>query len=68
MIKKLEKELEKLNIKREKISNFLSKQNKKTLSATQYALLWEQKQVMTNYVEILKLRIKDLKEKENEND
>lgn len=35
MIKKLEKELKKLNVKRGKLSKFLSKQNKKTLPATQ---------------------------------
>ena len=62
MIKKLEKELKKLNVKRGKLSKFLSKQNKKTLSATQFELLKEQKQVMTKYAKILKLRIKDLKE------
>ena len=31
MIKKLEKELNKLNVKRDKLFKFLSKQNKKTL-------------------------------------
>ena len=43
MIKKLEKELKKLNAKREKLSKFLSKQNKKTLCANQLELLKEQK-------------------------
>lgn len=62
MIKKLEKELKKLNVKREKLSKFLSKQNKKTLSATQFELLKEQKQAMGKYATVLKLRIKDLKE------
>lgn len=62
MIKKLEKELKKLNIKREKLSKFLSKQNKKTLHAKQLALLTEQKQAMAKYAKVLKLRIKDLKE------
>ena len=31
MIKKLEKELKQLTVKRDKLSKFLSKQNKKTL-------------------------------------
>ena len=62
MIKKLEKELKKLNVKRDKLSKFLSKQNKKTLSATQLELLKEQKQAMGKYAKVLKLRIKDLKE------
>ena len=62
MIKKLEKELKKLNIKREKLSKFLSKQNKKTLPAKQLALLTEQKQAMAKYAKVLELRIKDLKE------
>lgn len=61
MIKKLEKELKKLNVKRGKLSTFLSKQNKKTLPATQLALLKEQKQAMTKYAKVLKLRINDLK-------
>ena len=61
MIKKLEKELKKLNAKRGKLSKFLSKQNKKTLSATQLELLKEQKQAMGKYAKVLKLRIKDLK-------
>lgn len=61
MIKKLEKELKKLNVKRDKLSKFLSKQNKKTLSATQFELLKEQKQAMSKYAKVLKLRIKDLK-------
>ncbi len=62
VIKKLETELKKLTVQRGKLSKFLSKQNKKTLSATQFELLKEQKQVMTKYAKILKLRIKDLKE------
>lgn len=62
MIKKLEKELKKLNAKRDKLTKFLSKQNKKTLSATQLELLKEQKQAMGKYAKVLKLRIKDLKE------
>ena len=62
MIEKLEKELKKLNVKRDKLSKFLSKQNKKTLSATQLELLKEQKQAMGKYAKVLKLRIKDLKE------
>ena len=61
MIKKLEKELKKLNAKRLKLSKFLSKQNKKTLSANQIQLLKEQKQAMDKYAKVLKLRIKDLK-------
>jgi hypothetical protein len=62
MIKKLEKELKELNIKRSKLSKFLSKQNKKTLSANQLQLLKEQKQATGKYAKALKLRIKDLKE------
>lgn len=62
MIKGLEKELKKLNVKRGKLSKFLSKQNKKTLSANQRALLIEQKQAMAKYAKVLKLRIEDLKE------
>lgn len=62
MIKNLEKELKKLNVKRTKLSKFLSKQNKKTLSANQLSLLQEQKQAMGKYAKALKLRIKDLKE------
>lgn len=62
MIKKLEKELKKLNVKRAKLSKFLSKQNKKTLPATQLELLKEQKQAMAKYAKVLKLRIEDLKE------
>lgn len=62
MIKKLEKELKKLNAKRDKLSKFLSKQNKKTLSANQLLLLQEQKQAMCKYAKILKLRIEYLKE------
>ena len=62
MIKTLENELKKLNAKREKLSKFLSKQNKKTLCANQLELLKEQKQAMAKYAKILKLRIKDLKE------
>lgn len=61
MIEKLEKELKELNVKRGKLSKFLSKQNKKTLSANQRALLIEQKQAMDKYAKVLKLRIKDLK-------
>lgn len=62
MIKKLEKELRKLNVKRGKLSKFLSKQNKETLSANQRVLLVEQKQAMSKYAKVLKLRIEDLKE------
>lgn len=62
MIKKLEKEFKELNVKRSKLSKFLSKQNKKTLSANQLQLLKEQKQAMDKYAKVLKLRIKDLKE------
>lgn len=62
MIKKLEKELKNLNAKRSKLSKFLSKQNKKTLSGNQLSLLKEQKQAMSKYAKILDLRIKDLKE------
>ena len=62
MIKKLEQELRKLNVKRGKLSKFLSKQNKKTLSANQLSLLQEQKQAMDKYAKVLKLRIEDLKE------
>ena len=62
MIEKLEKELKKLNASRDKLSKFLSKENKKTLSANQRALLIEQKQAMAKYATVLKLRIKDLKE------
>ena len=62
MIEKLEKELKKLNVKRGKLSKFLSKQNKKTLSTNQRSLLIEQKQSMAKYAKVLKLRIKDLKE------
>lgn len=62
MIENLEKELKELNVKCSKLSKFLAKQNKKTLSATQLELLKEQKQAMGKYVKALKLRIKDLKE------
>lgn len=62
MIKDLEKELKNLNAKRSKLSKFLAKQNKKTLSANQIQLLKEQKQTMGKYAKVLKLRIKDLKE------
>lgn len=62
MNNKLEKELEKLNVKRNKLSKFLSKQNKQTVSANQLELLKEQKQAMSKYAKVLKLRIKDLKE------
>lgn len=61
MIEKLEKELKKLNASRDKLSKFLSKENKKALSASQRALLIEQKQAMDKYAKVLKLRIKDLK-------
>lgn len=61
MIEKLEKELKKLNASRDKLSKFLSRENKKTLSANQRALLIEQKQAMDKYAKVLKLRIKDLK-------
>lgn len=57
---RLKKELTKLNAKRITLSKFLSKQNKKTLSATQRELLKEQKQAMTKYAKVLELRIKDL--------
>lgn len=57
---RLKKELTKLNAKRTKLSKFLSKQNKKTLSANQLQLLKEQKQAMTKYAKVLELRIKDL--------
>lgn len=59
---RLKKELTKLNAKRTKLSKFLSKQNKKTLSANQLQLLKEQKQAMAKYAKVLELRIKDLKE------
>lgn len=62
MIKKLEKELKSLNAKRSKLSKFLAKQSKKTLSANQLQLLKEQKQAMAKYAKVLELRIKDLKE------
>ena len=62
MIKDLEKELKSLNAKRSKLSKFLAKQNKKTLSANQIQLLKEQKQAMAKYAKVLELRIKDLKE------
>ncbi len=62
MNNKVEKELEQLNIKRNKLSKFLSKQNKQTVSANQLKLLKEQKQAMSKYAKVLKLRIKDLKE------
>lgn len=62
MINKLKRELKELNAKRSKLSKFLSKQNKKTLSANQLSLLQEQKQAMSKYAKVLKLRIKDLKE------
>lgn len=62
MIKKLEKELKELNVKRSKLSKYLAKQNKKTLSVNQLSLLQEQKQAMDKYAKALKLRIKDLKE------
>lgn len=62
MNNKLEKELEKLNVKRAKLSKFLSGQNKQTVSANQLELLKQQKQAMSKYAKVLKLRIKDLKE------
>ncbi len=62
MINKLKRELKELNAKRSKLSKFLAKQNKKTLSANQLQLLKEQKQVMAKYAKVLELRIKDLKE------
>ena len=62
MNNKLEKELEERSIKRNKLSKFLSKQNKQTVSANQLKLLKEQKQAMSKYANVLKLRIKDLKE------
>lgn len=62
MIENLEKELKELNIKQDKLSKFLAKQNKKTLSIKQRELLKEQKQAMGKYAKALKLRIKDLKE------
>ncbi|TGA94088.1 crAss001_48 related protein [Lactobacillus johnsonii] len=62
MINKLKRELKELNAKRSKLSKFLAKQNKKTLSANQLQLLKEQKQAMGKYAKVLKLRIKDLKE------
>lgn len=62
MIKKLEKELAELNVKREKLAEFLFQQNKKTLSARHLQLLKEQKQAQDKYAKILKLRIKDLQE------
>ena len=62
MNNKLEKELEQLSIKRNKLSKFLSKQNKHTVSANQLKLFKEQKQAMSKYAKVLKLRIKDLKE------
>ena len=55
MIKKLEKELKKLNAKRLKLSKFLSKQNKKTLSANQLELLKEHKQARVKYAKILNI-------------
>ena len=66
IVKQLKKELTKLNAKRTKLSKFLSKQNKKTLSATQRELLKEQKQAMTKYAKVLKLRIKDLEAKNDD--
>ena len=63
---RLKKELTKLNAKRTKLSKFLSKQNKKTLSATQRELLKEQKQAMTKYAKVLELRIKNLEAKNDD--
>ena len=66
IVKRLKQELTKLNAKRTKLSKFLAKQNKKTLSATQRELLKEQKQVMAKYAKVLKLRIKDLEAKNDD--
>lgn len=63
---RLKKELTKLNARRTKLSKFLSKQNKKTLSATQRELLKEQKQAMTKYAKVLELRIKNLEAKNDD--
>ena len=63
---RLKKELTKLNAKRDKLSKFLSKQNKKTLSANQLQLLKEQKQAMAKYAKVLELRIKDLEAKNDD--
>ncbi|CAM3383334.1 50S ribosomal protein L29 [Lactobacillus paragasseri] len=61
MIEKLEIELKELNVKQDKLSKFLAKQNKKTLSVKQRELLKEQKQAMKNYAKALSLRIMDLR-------
>lgn len=67
IIERLKKELTNLNIKRTKLSKFLAKQNdKKTISATQCELLKEQKQAMAKYAKVLELRIKNLKEENND--
>ena len=66
IVKQLKTELTNLNIKRTKLSKFLSKQNKKTLSATQRELLKEQKQAMTKYAKVLELRIKNLEAKNDD--
>lgn len=66
VVKQLKKELTKLNAKRIKLSKFLAKQNKKTLSATQRELLKEQKQAMAKYAEVLELRIKNLEAKNDD--
>ncbi|NRN88442.1 hypothetical protein IMAU30044_00061 [Lactobacillus helveticus] len=66
IVKQLKKELTNLNIKRTKLSKFLAKQNKKTLSATQRELLKEQKQAMTKYAKVLELRIKNLEAKNDD--
>lgn len=66
VVKQLKKELTKLNAKRIKLSKFLAKQNKKTLSATQRELLKEQKQVMAKYAKVLELRIKNLEAKNDD--
>ena len=63
---RLKKELTKLNAKRTKLSKFLAKQNKKTLSATQRELLKEQKQAMAKYAKVLELRIKNLEAKNDD--
>lgn len=63
---RLKKELIKLNAKRNKLSKFLSKQNKKTVSANQFELLKEQKQAMAKYAKVLELRIKNLEAKNDD--
>lgn len=61
MIEKLEIELKELNVKQDKLSKFLAKQNSKTLSVKQRELLKEQKQAMKKYAKALSLRIMDLR-------